>query len=604
MSMLLRITTALVVATTVFSSATLHAEVRLDGKAGDWKLTRNGQPYTIKGVGGEGSWELLAKLGGNSVRTWGHEKLGEQLDLAQKLGLTVTAGIWLGQVRQGFDWSDAAGLIKQREIIRAAVMKHKNHPALLMWALGNEMEDPTGANGAVWSEINNLARMVKSLDPAHPTMTVVAELGGNKVRNFHELCPDVDILGINSYAGSASVGERYAKLGGTKPYILTEFGPPGIWEIKKDEVGAFRELSSTEKVDWYRKAYRASVTDNARTCLGSYAFMWGQKQEVTATWFSILLGDNTRLGAADALSELWTGKPVQNRVPVIESLAPSTQEQKALFAPGTTVRFSLKASDPERDPLKVEWTVLADEEEYATGGDHEAAAKAHSDAVLKSDLSGAEIRLPKSGGLYRISATVRDGKGGGAVANFPVRVDAPETSANGKPAKLPLVVYSEAEDASATYIPSGWMGNAKDLKLDPASKDRPKSGATCIRVEYSGTKDWCAVAWQNPAQDWGDKRGGYDLTGAKRLVFDARGETGGEEVTFGFGTIGKEKRYYDTAKRSLGKVTLTREWKEISLSLGDIKSPDDLTRIKTGFLFSVASNGKPVVFHLDNIRWE
>jgi hypothetical protein len=589
--------------TAAILSATLQAQVRIEGRPGEWKLLRDGKPYVVKGVGGEGSWELLAKLGGNSVRTWGHENLGEQLDRAHKLGLTVTAGIWLGQVRQGFDWSDAASLIKQREIIRAAVMKHKDHPGLLAWALGNEMEDPVGANGAVWSEINNLARMVKSLDPKHPTMTVVAELGGDKVRNFHTLCPDVDILGINSYAGAASVAERYKKLGGTKPYLLTEFGPPGIWEVKKDDVGAFRELSSTEKVDWYRKAYTASVVENPAVCLGSYAFMWGQKQEVTATWFSLLLSDGSRLAATDALSELWTGKAPVNRCPKIDSFTLESGGEKALFKPGAMIRVALKASDPEHDSLHVKWELFADAEQYGTGGDAEAASKAHADAFVKTNADGAELRLPNDGGLYRVAATVRDGNGGAATANFPVRVDAPVVVAKGGTATLPLFVYADAESPQ-TYIPSGWMGNAKAMKLDPASTEKPKAGATCMRIEYSATTGWGAVAWQHPAQDWGDQRGGYDLTGAKRLVFDARGEKGGEEVSFGFGTIGKEKRFFDTARRSLGKVRLGREWQQFEVKLDDVKSPEDLTRIKTGFLFSLAADGAPVVFYLDNIRWE
>lgn len=311
------------------------------------QLTHQGRPFQIKGVGGDAQWDLLAKLGGNSVRTWGHEKLGEQLDLAQKLGITITAGIWLGQVRQGFDWSDAASLIKQREIVRAAVLKHKDHPALLMWALGNEMEDAAGKNGAVWSEINNLARMVKQIDPAHPTMTVIAEIGGEKVHHFHALCPDVDILGINSYVGAASLGDRYVKAGGTKPYVLTEFGPPGIWEIQKDTNGAFPELTSTEKAAWYRKAYQHNVIDHAPLCLGSYAFLWGQKQEVTTTWFS-LLNNGARLGAVDVLSELWTGTVPANRCPEIVSLTASQTPVK----PGAVIRLALKSSDTENDSLK------------------------------------------------------------------------------------------------------------------------------------------------------------------------------------------------------------------------------------------------------------
>lgn len=591
------VVTSLVIATPIVAES---PRVVVEGKAGQWQLMRGGQPYFVKGVGGDGSWELLAKLGGNSVRTWGHERLGEQLDQAQKLGLTVTAGIWLGQVRQGFDWSDAASLIKQREVIRQAVLKHKDHPALLMWALGNEMEDPVGKNGAVWSEINNLARLVKSLDDRHPTMTVIAEMGGDKIPNMHALCPDIDIFGINSYAGGPSVGERYKKLGGKKPYILTEFGPPGIWEIAKDEAGAFRELTSTAKAAAYRDTYRKSVLDQSGTCLGSYAFMWGQKQEVTATWFSLLLSDGSRLAAVDALSELWTGKPVANRCPEIKSLS---ARGGTTVKPGDVIKLTLDAADPERDALKVVWELTSDEEQYGSGGDAEAAAKSVAKAFLRADENGAEVKLPSDGGLYRVFAKVLDDHGGAAIANIPIRVDAPIKIATGRSAKLPLVVYSEATD-EPTFIASGWMGDTKSIKLDPASTDKPYAGKTSLRCEFSATTGWGGVAWQHPASDWGDQKGGFDLTGAKRLTFYARGDKGGEEVSFSFGAIGREKKYFDTAKGSLGKVTLTRDWQRFEIKLDSLKNNENLTRIKTGFIWSVGSGKEPIVFFLDGIQWE
>ncbi len=576
--------------------------VRVGGSAEKWQLIRDEQPYLIRGVGGDGSWELLAKLGGNSVRTWGHDLLDTQLDQAHTLGLTVTAGIWLGQVRQGFDWTDADSLLKQRETVRNAVLKYKDHPALLMWALGNEMEDPVGKNGAVWSEINNLARLVKSLDDRHPTMTVIAELGGDKVYNLHALAPDIDILGINSYAAAASVGQRYRKLGGTKPYVLTEFGPSGIWEIEKDDIGAYRELSSTMKVESYRNAYQHNVIENSEMCLGSYAFMWGQKQEVTATWFSLLLKDNSPLGPVDALSQFWTGKYPMNRCPTIESLTVSGRES-IMAKPGDSVRVVLKASDPERDAIKVTWELFADEEHYRSGGDAEAAAKLLAQAIVKSDANSAEVTLPSDGGLYRVFATVRDNHGGAAIANVPVRVDAPIRIATGKKQSLPLIVYGEATDAE-TFVPSGWMGDAKSIKLDLLNKSNPKSGATSLRCEFTANSGWGGVAWQNPAQDWGNERGGFDLTGATRLVFHARGDVGGEEVTFGFGLIGKEKKYFDTAKRSLDKIKLTGDWQRFEIKLDDVADSENLTRIKTGFVWTVASPGHPVVFYLDDIKWE
>ena len=577
----------------------MHAApgVQIVGKDKRFELTRDGEPYLVRGGGGaENALETLANAGGNSIRLWGDDHLGEVLDRAHKLGLTVTAGIWLGQVRQGFDWSDASGLIAQREHIRAVVEKYKDHPALLVWALGNEMEDPEGKNGAVWSQINNLARLVKEIDPRHPTMTVVAEMGGEKVKNFHALCPDVDILGINSYGGAASVAERYRKLGGTKPFILTEYGPNGIWETNKDAIGAYPEMTSTEKAEAYRRAYRSTVLGSDGLCLGSYAFLWGQKQEVTSTWFSMFLGDGTRLGAAEAVSELWTGKAPANRVPLIKSL---TLNCAPIGKPGTTGTAVLDASDPEGDPLKITWLLQRDPGEYGSGGDKEEAPPTFPDAIVKTDKQTATIVFPKDGGLYRLFATVRDDHGGGAVANVPLRVDAPETIAKGQRATLPLTVYAEDTDP-ATYIPAGWMGDTKSIKLNPAWTVKPHAGRTCLRCDFESDKGWGGVVWQNPPGDWGDHGGGYDLTGAKKLTFWARGEKGGETISVEFGTLAKPKKFFDTGKGKLEKVTLTPDWQRHEIDV----SGQDLTRIKTGFVWTLASPGQPVTFYLDDIRWE
>src|SRR4051794_12501165 len=64
-------------------------------KVGDgWQLLRDGKPYFIQGAGGDASKKLLVDCGGNSFRTWGADDIDKQLDEAQKLGLTVTVGIW------------------------------------------------------------------------------------------------------------------------------------------------------------------------------------------------------------------------------------------------------------------------------------------------------------------------------------------------------------------------------------------------------------------------------------------------------------------------------------------------------------------------------
>ena len=394
------------------------AVVRIVPAASGFQLTRNGQPYFIKGAGGEGSRETLVRAGGNSIRTWDTKNLKAVLDEAQRLGLTVTVGFWLGHERHGFSYNDSRQVTAQADEVRETVERFKQHPAVLIWALGNEMEG-RGDNAAIWLAVNRLARSVKRLDPNHPTMTVVADIRGDKVKQFHRLCADIDLLGINSYAMAASVPQRYRDAGGTKPYILTEFGPAGTWESEKNSWGLVPEATSTEKAEMYRETYRQAVATQPGRCLGSYAFLWGAKQEVTATWFGILLPDETRLGAADVLTELWTGKPPVNLCPRIDRIEVIGSDE---VDPQAVVRVTLETSDPEKDPLKVLWKLQKESETFGQGGDEEAVPPEFPEAIVNGDLKGAELKLPKDKASYRVFAYVTDDHGGGAVANVPIRV--------------------------------------------------------------------------------------------------------------------------------------------------------------------------------------
>jgi len=170
----------------------------------------------------------------------------------------------------------------------------------------------------------------------------------------------------------------------------------------------------------------------------------------------------------------------------------------------------------------------------------------------------------------------------------------------GKEARLPFTVYDEKGSTNNHYIASGWMGNTKGLKLDEGYTTDPHSGKTCLRCEYSATSDWAGIVWQDPANDWGDQAGGWNLTGAKKLKFWARGEKGGEPVSFKFGVLGLDKKYPDSATGSANDGKLTKEWKEYTIDL----EGKDLTRIKTGFVWTVEGQSAPVVFFLDDIRFE
>jgi hypothetical protein len=252
-------------------------------------------------------------------------------------------------------------------------------------------------------------------------MTVIAELGESKVQSIERFCPHIDIIGVNSYGGITSVGARYRAAGGSKPYIITEMGPLGPWEVGKTGWGSPIEMTSTEKGEWYADGYRESVTKQEGLCLGSYTFYWGHKQETTVTWFGMLLPDGSRLAAVDTLVTAWAGVPPRNLCPRIVSLE---ADQTANLRPGQAVKASLSAIDPESDQLTFRWVLQFDSGTIGSGGDPQAEEVSFADAV-SADGPTAMVTMPKGGGGYRLFAYVFDGNGGAAVANLPMYVTAP-----------------------------------------------------------------------------------------------------------------------------------------------------------------------------------
>ena len=565
-------------------------QVKLEKTGQGWELLRGGEAYFIKGAGGRSSLSQLAAAGANSIRTWDADGIDALLEEAHSLGLTVTVGIWLGHERHGFDYADETQVSEQLERARQIVLRYKDHPAVLLWGIGNEMEGfEAGDNPAIWTAVNDVAAMVKELDPHHPTITVTAEIGGARIENVHTRCPDVDIHGINSYGGAPSLAERFRDAGASKPYVITEFGPVGPWEMPKTEWGAPYEQTSTEKAAFYRRSYESSVSGAKGLSLGSYAFLWGQKMEGTATWFGMFLDDESRLGVIDAMTELWSGSRPDDLAPTVE---PLVLEGEPLLNPGAEIKARAVVVDPEDSLIGFRWVLRPESDDYATGGDFRPLLPDIEGVVLKSDLKGAMLRMPDEPGPYRLFLYAYDAAGNAATANIPLLVKGEVRT------RLPVSVYNDSFEG-VPWVPSGWMGSIESLTLDGAHAGNPHEGNACIKMRYTGKFSWVGVAWQDPPNNWGDLDGGYDLTGATELELWARGEYGGEKVSFGVGLLGEETAYPDSDKKKVEDIVLTREWQRYRVPLKKL----DLSSIKTGFVVTLNGRSSPVTIYLDSIRY-
>jgi len=182
-------------------------------------------------------------------------------------------------------------------------------------------------------------------------------------------------------------------------------------------------------------------------------------------------------------------------------------------------------------------------------------------------------------------------------------------------------IYVDRGSRKNHFVPSGWMGDYGDLKMNQGwvkggaakgeKKAEPAAGApaedTCIQVKYTGERKqgngWAGIYWQHPANNWGDKRGGFDLSAYSKMTFMAKGEQGGEVLDkFFIGGITGQTEEGDSDEASVSPVTLTKEWKKYEISLKGL----DMSHIIGGFGFAANADANPSGFtmYVDEVKLE
>jgi hypothetical protein len=359
--------------------------------------------------------------------------------------------------------------------------------------------------------------------------------------------------------------------------------------MPKNEWGAPVELTSTEKAAFYRQSYERAVMGAPGLALGSYVFVWGFKMEATPTWYGMFLPDGSHLGAVDVMTELWSGKSPDHLVPEVK---PLLVEGNAQLEAGDEVRVHAVITQPEDGSVSVSWVLRRDSDDHDTGGDFRPMLPDLEGAILEGDADGARVRMPEDPGPYRLYLYVYNKSGGAATANVPLLVKGEVRT------PMPFYVYQDGFEGMP-WAPSGWMGAHEFLTLDGEYAENPQQGNACIKLHYTGKNSWVGVAWQHPANNWGDKEGGYDLSGATQLELWARGKYGGERINIGVGLLDTETAHPDSGKTSVEGIVLKSEWQRYLIPLEKI----DLSSIKTGFVVTISGQNSKVTVYLDSIRF-
>lgn len=415
----------------IFLTAGAYAQekgIKIIEKNGTFQLMIDGVDTYIKGVGGTNRLDIAAANGANAFRTWGGSVESAKRDhiRAKELNMYVMQGI--GLPKDSAQYNNEEFKERTRAIVRSLAEALKDEPNLLVWGIGNEIEHGTANTPAAWKFVNELGLLIKSIDKRHLTSTVISH-NARALNLIAEYAPDLDVVGINSYGSIPQVEKMVNDSKYKGAYIITEWGPTGWWETVNTTWRAPIEQTSDEKRIIYENRYNNYIKNPPR-CLGSFVFLWGQKEERTPTWFSMFVENNVeglplkgeKTPMVEAMERVWTGVEPKQTAPVVHDIfINNTKPVDNIYVkPSVVFEGKVDVVDRERDTMTYVWEILKEATVTATGGAYEPRPvrvdKVH---ITKANTLKTSIEQP---GEYRLYVYILDGTGFVSTANAPFQI--------------------------------------------------------------------------------------------------------------------------------------------------------------------------------------
>ncbi|MET8110945.1 discoidin domain-containing protein [Streptomyces prasinus] len=462
-----------------------QGEVKVTGSQGNWQLTVGGQPYTVKGL----TWGPaiadapkhmpdVRSMGVNTIRTWGTDaSTGPLLDSAAAHGIKVVNGFWLqpgGGPGSGgcVDYvTDTAYKNNMLTEFARWVEAYKSHPATLMWNVGNESvlglqncysgTELEAQRNAYTGFVNDVAKKIHGIDPDHPVTSTDAWTGAWPY--YKRNAPDLDLYSMNSYGDVCGVREDWEEGGYTKPYLITEGGPAGEWEVPDDANGVPDEPTDVQKAEGYTKAWDC-VTGHRGVALGATLFHYGVEHDFGGIWFN-LVPDGLKRLSYYAVKKAYSGSIAgDNTPPVITNMAVSP----ASSAPAGgefTVRADVR--DPDGDAITYK---------IFLSGNHANGDKRLVEAKWRSTGNGTfAVTAPEKLGVWKVYVQAEDGRGNAGIETKSVKVVAPPVTGTNVALNKPTTA-------------SSFQPSYGDCPCEPAK-------ATDGRSDTRWASDWSDPQW-------------------------------------------------------------------------------------------------------------
>ncbi len=253
------------------------------------RIKVNGKQYIIRGIcynpvpkgSSERSFEtltedlaLMKEAGINTIRTYSPIDDKAVLDEIDAAGIKVIMGF--GYNQKGYYDVLTGSFIDY-------VKKYMDHPAILLWELGNEYnyhpywffeEGGEGGEGDIniWYEaLNDAAKLIHKTDKNHPVSSAHGDLPTDEVLSA---CKEVDVWGINAYRwdepdkSDANIFQDFSAAS-SKPMYLSETGADSYMTIESHEYeqGENQQAQADAVTN-----ILVAVFNNQKTCSGVTLF--------------------------------------------------------------------------------------------------------------------------------------------------------------------------------------------------------------------------------------------------------------------------------------------------------------------------------------------
>ncbi len=255
------------------------AGVSVDGR----QLLVDGEPFHIQGV----CWNPVPVGGTHPADLDFAGYAGQDIALMQAAGINAVRTYEPLTDAAVLDEFHAAGMYvlstvypyggNEPDTVLANVEPVKNHPAILMWVLGNEWNynglyvDLSHEESV--ARLNEVAALVKATDTTHPVMTIY---GGVPEAAVVEQMPEIDVWGVNYYGG-LSFGDSFTQWASRsdKPLVLTEYGADA-YDASTDSYNPQAQAEAARTLTQLLFD-NSSAADADAVCAGGTIFEWADE---------------------------------------------------------------------------------------------------------------------------------------------------------------------------------------------------------------------------------------------------------------------------------------------------------------------------------------